>query len=325
MSLLDHFFGTVGTLTKQELDDKSRFGALGEQFARQVISQEPGTFIFSNPILPHPRKPGVFIEEDFLVFTQGSLYCIEIKNYKGVISYPQRNVMQPVKERFLFFFTRTVMRPVGNGFDEDHIIQHKVSKYGDKIYTKEYPNPYKKNNYFIRHLKDYLKRIDPRFNGIYITSLVGFGDEADIRAIYDPKGGMIHTREIPRFFAEHANPRIASNPPPWIIQGLQQLPTWDRIYTISGNLVYGILKDRELVFHDGNGRKQRLAFTNVYGIQMRRHNGHEELIVNYLNGQEKNFGQVIGTLQLEHFGNVQQHPLSNINWVTIGIANHHLY
>jgi len=87
MSIAQRLTRAFQTLSTIELDEQSRFGALGEFYAVQVLDDGQAICI-NNPIVPHPTKPGLFLESDFLIYTRGSLFCVEIKNYKGRISYP---------------------------------------------------------------------------------------------------------------------------------------------------------------------------------------------------------------------------------------------
>jgi hypothetical protein len=77
-------------LSTVELDEKSRFGALGEFHMQQVLDDEQLLYVF-NPIVPIPGKPGRFNESDFLIYAYGSLFCVEIKNWRGSVYYPPAN------------------------------------------------------------------------------------------------------------------------------------------------------------------------------------------------------------------------------------------
>jgi hypothetical protein len=52
----------------------------------------------ANPVLLHPD--GIhFLESDFLLYAAGTLFCLEIKNYKGTIYYADDNQAQIVQQK----------------------------------------------------------------------------------------------------------------------------------------------------------------------------------------------------------------------------------
>jgi hypothetical protein len=304
MPILQRITRAFQTLSTIELDEQSRFGALGELSAERVLDDDQGICL-TNPIIPHPTKPGLFLESDFLIFTQGNLFCIEIKSYKGRISYP-----------FL----------PGSGFEDSRIIQEKVGKYGEGMFTKEYRNPLKKTTYFIHHLKDYLCKLDARCRKLYIYPVVGFSELADISAIYDFEAGMISTAHIPAFFEHHRDPTKPLQPPPWLRQVLYQVPTWDRILTTNYEWINGVLLDRELAFQGVKKQIYRLPYRTIATVTLQRAGGlfsaYDHLTVVSLNGQSTSFQSVKGELHLRRFGNEHQtHQLRNVSQILVGIAN----
>jgi len=138
-----------------------RVGALGEAVVADEIVPAAGRLIVYNPLVPHPCRPGAWLESDLLVYTHGKLFCIEVKNYSGAISYP----------------------PGQWGAEVAGIVQTKYGRFGDVLDTKEHPNPLRKTKAFIYDLKQYLGRIDPRFAHVYINPVVAFGPLADIGAV----------------------------------------------------------------------------------------------------------------------------------------------
>ena len=61
MPILQRLTRAFQTLSTVELDEQSRVGALGEFYAEHVLRDEQGIYL-PNPIIPHPTKPGLFIE-----------------------------------------------------------------------------------------------------------------------------------------------------------------------------------------------------------------------------------------------------------------------
>ena len=90
MSMSPRLTRAFQALSTVELDEKSRFGALGEFHMQQVLDDEQLLYVF-NPIVPIPGKPGRFNESDFLIYAYGSLFCVEIKNWRGSVYYPPAN------------------------------------------------------------------------------------------------------------------------------------------------------------------------------------------------------------------------------------------
>src|SRR6266702_3565084 len=134
MSLFQRITRAFHTLSTIELDEQSRFGALGELSAEQILDDGQAICI-NNPIVPHPTKPGLSLESDFLIYTQGNLFCVEIKHYKGRLYYPPRERVgqgSPLKG--------PLARPPLQGFDDSIIIQEKLGNYGEGIFLKEHRN-----------------------------------------------------------------------------------------------------------------------------------------------------------------------------------------
>jgi hypothetical protein len=91
-----------------------RVGALGEAVVADEIVPAAGRLIVYNPLVPHPCRPGAWLESDLLVYTHGKLFCIEVKNYSGAISYP----------------------PGQWGAEGAGIVQTKYGRFGDVLDTK---------------------------------------------------------------------------------------------------------------------------------------------------------------------------------------------
>lgn len=322
MSFLDRLTRAFSTLSRVELDDRAKIGALGEQYAARLIDDSEGSWI-RNPIIPHPTKPGYTLEADFLVYTRGNLFCVEIKNYKGRISYVPKYRTVQVEQRGLFG-SRFVPKTVIDGYDESRILQEKVGNYGEGVFTKEYPNPLKKTRYFLHRLKDYLSTRVARFQRLHIIPVVGFAEHADISAIHSFETGMIYVSEIPAFFERHAHPKFANSPSPLILAGLQKVPTWDLILTTNNEWMNGIIRESELAFRGTDGHWHALPYASIHAISLQRtglFSAHDQLTVQYTNGSAQVFHSVGGEIHLQRVGERQVHQLRNVNRVIVGVAN----
>ena len=306
MPLFERLTRALQTLSTVELDDQARFGAWGEFAAERLLEDEQGLCL-ANPIVPHPSKPGLFLESDLLLFTQGNLFCIEIKTYKGRLSYPYR---------------------LGSGFDTSRLLQEKMGNYGEGIFTKEHPNPLKKTTYFVHRLKDYLCTLDTRCRRLYIYPVVGFSELADISAIYDFKAGIIPLTQLPEFFAFHRDPTKPLHPPLWLRQVFAQLPTWDRVLTTRGEWINGVLLDPDLLFVDTGKQVMRLPYRIIDRVTLQRgglFSAADLLTVSYTSGQTASFQSVRGELHLRRFGHEQHtHQLRNLSQILVGVANKRL-
>jgi len=319
MSLFQRITRAFHTLSTIELDEQSRFGALGELYAEQILD-DGQAICLTNPIVPHPTKPGLFLESDFLIYTQGSLFCVEIKHYKGRLFYPTRERIGQVSP---------LRRPLSvaplQDFDNSIIIQEKIGNYGEGIFLKEHRNPLKKTRYFIHHLKDYLCDIDARCKKVYIIPVVGFSELADISAIYDFEAGMISTSQIPTFFEQHSGPTAALPPPPWLRDALYRVPTWDLILTTKKEWINGVITDRELLFQGTDRHSYRLPYRTLHTVALQRgglFSAADQLTITDVQGHISSYRSVGGEVHLRRFGGESQtHQLRNVSQIVIGIAN----
>src|SRR5438128_4250292 len=239
----------VETFATIELDEGSRFGADGEDDAERVLAGTGG-HVMRNPVLPHPRKPGAFLESDFLLFTQGCLFVVEIKSLRGRVSFaPTNGALSP---------------------DRTRIVQAKPGNHCEGIFYKEYPNPLAKTGYFIHHLRGYLRHIDRRFRGLPMVPVVGFSAQADISAVHSIEEGMLYVSEIPSFVAARASAGSGMPPPGWVLEGLARVPTWDRVQTTRGEWINGVLVDEAFVFQEPDSGLCGVRYAEILEIGLAR-------------------------------------------------------
>ena len=319
MSLFQRITRAFHTLSTIELDEQSRFGALGELYAEQILDDGQAICI-NNPIMPHPTKPGLFLESDFLIYTQGNLFCVEIKRYKGRLYYPPRERVGQISPP-----RGPLSHPPLQGFDDSIIIQEKVGNYGEGIFLKEHRNPLRKTRYFIHHLKDYLCTIDARCKKVYIIPVVGFSELADISAIYDIEAGMISTSQLPTFFERHSGPAAAAPPPSWLRSALYRVPTWDLILTTRNEWINGVITDHELLFQGTDRHGYRLPYRTLHTVALQRgglFSAADQLTITDVRGHVSSYRSVGGEVHLRRFGGESQaHQLRNVSQIVIGIAN----
>jgi len=323
--MLDRLFRTIDTFSNEEQDGVERGGMLGEEYAESLIDDGQNGCYLRNPIIPHPKKPGIFFETDFLVYMRGILFCVEIKNFRGKVYYPARYRTVFV-EKGWFIFKRRVPQVVIDGYDYSKMIQEKGGQGGGSITRRELPNPYLKTQKYIQDLRRYLcSRIDPRLGTLPIYPVVGFLEKADISSIYNFDAGIMYTSQLRHFFEKYSHPTIARSPDPWIQQCLHRLPTWDRILTSQNKGTYGVIADSNLNFQAYDGHWYSLPYAHLSCIEVRRSarsSAYDEAIVTYVNGATESLQIVDGTIRMNRFkGEQHVHALRNIHKVVVGIAN----
>jgi len=238
MSMSPRLTRAFQALSTVELDEKSRFGALGEFHMQQVLDDEQLLYVF-NPIVPIPGKPGRFNESDFLIYVYGSLFCVEIKNWRGSVYYPPANWAFGAR-----FNGPPRPQQANTDCDTSQVVQDRQGRHGATIHV----NPLQKTETFIGRLKRFLSNIDDRFKKYYIRAAVGFSDVTDISAIHDFDKGMLHTSELASFFKQYGHSHAPSRPPRWLRSAFYRMPTWDVVVTKQNELIRGVLIGRELSF-----------------------------------------------------------------------------
>lgn len=302
MSLWRRLQRALDTVPSIALDEGSRFGADGEQDAERLLAGTGGGML-RNPVLPHPRKAGAFLESDFLLYAQGCLFVIEIKSLRGRIAFAPADGV--------------------GGPDRTRIIQAKPGNYGEGIFYKEYPNPLAKTRSFIHHLRGHLGHVDPRFRGLPMVPVVGFSAQSDISDIHSFEEGMLYVSEIPSFVAARGNARPGAPPPGWVVDGLARVPTWDRVQTTRGEWINGVLVDQAFVFQEPDSGPCGVPYAEIVEVDLTRRgwlSDWDDLVVVRTGGRVQHGRCAGGEVRLERFGELQHHRLRNIRCIVPSLA-----
>lgn len=257
-------------------------------------------YCIRNPILPAAGSLSHPLESDFLVYTQGNLFCIEVKNYKGRLWYANDAVTGK----------RILMR-------------EKIGNYGEFIPPESQRDPMRQMRTFIHHLKTRLVNMDGRFRGLYIIPVVAFSSASDISAIHAFEEGILSIRDLPAFFQTHAHSQFASKPPSrWIIEALQRLPRADVIVTSQRERFKGFLLDRDLCVQETTGQRYALPYASLRSVALQRDgffSAYDTLTVEYANGQVQSLHCVKGSVRFQTLeGEQQMHPLRNVSLIEVG-------
>jgi hypothetical protein len=293
MSLFSRISGLLDSFQTIQLEPRDRYGAGGEDEVEELIRRNRWRYV-RNPLAPHPSKPGVFLESDFLIHVNESLCVVEVKKLVGRVVYDD---------------------------DRRFVRQEKRGRYGEGLFVKRFSNPLQKTNGFAHRLKSYLAAVDPRFRHVYVDAAVVFAPTADISAIHDPTG-LIHTAELPEFLLRQSR-NAEIRPRPWLIEALAHVPTWDRIETTQGESMYGLFSQPAFVFTDASMRRSSIPFTEV--AEVRLEPGHlfsdaSDAMIKLLTGEVVRTRVAFGDIQLDRFGSVQVHKLRNLKRIVPGVA-----
>ena len=103
-----------------ELETRDLVGIAGEKYASQFLDPAAVAAFVANPVLPHPNNGRKYLETDLLVYAAGTLFCVEIKNYRGVISHalgePGQIVQQKIGRYGEAIPAKLLSTPSGEGF-----------------------------------------------------------------------------------------------------------------------------------------------------------------------------------------------------------------
>lgn len=302
--------------------ERTRVGDQAEMYVRQVISSFGEGTLLRGPLVPnvdvYGRVDG-YRESDFLVYTQGTVFCVEVKNYAGIITYLPTYASQQVWNGYGY-----TSHNVLQSYDTSKILQIKSGKRGERI-EKVFNNPLKKTKSFIGVLKKYMARREPRFQHLFIIPVVCFDKQADIRAIYNFQEGIIQIEQLPMFFLHHKNERFTSRPSRWIAETiLQKIPNWDRVQTLQGEWINGILVEPNLTFNGPASKLHSLPnYAMVKTIQWQHPSGIAQatMTVTYTNGRVETFPCSGGQLNLIRGNQPETFYLQDLRYLAVGLAN----
>jgi hypothetical protein len=302
--------------------ERARVGDQAELYARQVISTFGKGVLLRGPLVPSMDRFGRidgYRESDFLVYTQSTVFCIEVKSYTGTITYLPRFA----PESSWLSSIPGSQHGLG-GYDTSRILQIKRTRNGESV-EKSYTNPLLKTKRFILLLKKYVGRIEPRFQHLFIIPVVCFASQADIRAIYNFQQGLIQIEQLPAFFHEHRNERFALQPTPWIEETiLGKIPNWDRVLTTSGEWINGILVEPHLTFIGIDGLRYFLPnYARIKTIRWQARAGtpYREMKVTFTTGGTQKFFCRGGHLSLVRGKQPETFAFHQLEQLVVGLAN----
>lgn len=297
MSILARIGRALQRPRRVPVDGAVAYGAAGERMTRDVL-EDTGYHVCFNPIVPHPEKPGRFLETDAIVYGEGSLFCVESKRYRGDLAWSYKK----------------------DG--KRNLVKHKAGNYGEGIFEKSYPDPLAKTKFFISCLKRALAEEDERFGRLYFHPVVAFaGDEGEISGVCSFEEGYVALPELPEFIYSRRNERFSSRRSRWIADGLEKLASWDVVIGRDGQRHYGTLVGEGLSLRKGSGEKQEVPYADTESLHISpggRFSAADGVKVVNGSSEVLELRSSFASVQLDDFDSIRTHRLRDVSRIEVG-------
>ena len=279
-----------------ESNNKELFGFGAENILQKFLI-EKNYKVFFNRILKSPYNKNHFLEIDAICYHNNTIFCIEMKNYKGTV-----------------YYAANFKNDTFDSYKKNKIIQLKTDKHLNQTY-KELPNPLYKTTLFTKQLRKYLLRLDNRFSTIKFISVVVFLNlSTNIDNIRSFNDGIIYLSELDKFLDQKSGNEKNNS---WAAQILEQLPSFDKIITINNQTIQGIIKNNIIACHKPNIELQ-LKNIKTININHTLTSCKSQLKIEYVDFTTSEFECQKLFISLDKFGTIQTHRLSNIKKIIVG-------
>lgn len=311
----------------EALDDQAHYGLeavvqSGLASGRRSL-QDGGYHAWFDPIVP--GRDGSPFSVPAVVFAEGSLFCVDIRRWRGSLSFSPitEEVVVPVQKRFLFWtYDGQEVQKRTVGFDRSKIVQEKEGNYGEDVFYKTHRHPLGKPKAFIHALKDHLGRKEARWQRLRIYPVASFhGEEVDLGEVHSLEDGVISLNDFPRLAEYRRNQRFL-HPSSWILAGLNALPTWDRLITRKDEVFQGAIREATLGITTAKG-DDLLRLSEIDRIDFTRgtFSERDEVVAHYRDGREL-IGWISGRSLtiVDERRCVSEHKIRNLSKVLVGIS-----
>ncbi len=272
------------------------FGFSAEKVLQNLLNEKQYVSFF-NRILKNPYNKHLFLEIDAIVYYKNTIFCIEIKNYKGTIYYAANSKDGTFES-----------------YKDNKIIQLKTDIHLRQTY-KELPNPFNKTKFFTKQLKEYLRKLDKRFSKVKFQSVVVWVDSStNIENIHSFDDGIIYLSQLCDFIEQKS---ASGENDSVIVKILENLPSFDKIITTHNYTISGILMDNTILLKESN---TQLHLQNIKSITIvhKLTSCNHTLTVEYTDCHTINYACKQLTINLDKFGTHQKHKISNVKKIIVG-------
>lgn len=279
-----------------EPDNKELFGFAAESILQKFLTQKNYT-AFYNRILKSPYNKHHFLEIDAIIYHNNTIFCVEMKNYKGTI-----------------YYAANFQNDTFDSYKTNTIIQLKTDKHLNQKF-KTLPNPLDKTKFFTKQLRNYLLHFDNRFSTVKFKSVVVFLDSStNIDNIQSFKEGLIYFSQLEDFIKKQSQNSTNYS---WVLDYLEKLPTFDQVITANNQVIQGIVKD--ITIHC-EGQNNKIDLNNIMTINIKHKPISCKAQITIQNIDLTTYKLVCDKLivNLDKFKTLQKHRLSNINKIIVG-------
>jgi hypothetical protein len=317
------FWDRVGRVF-EALDNEGRYGA--DAFGREGVMSgrrsmtESGLHVWFDPIVR--RRKGDFFSIPAVIWAEGSVFAVDFKRWKGKLKFADVTRSVKVRKRFLFWeYEDEVSQVVG--VDRSNVVKAKEGNYGEDTFYRTFRNPLGKPRAYSHALKEQLSRKERRWRGLPIYPVVAFtGDELDLGSVGSIEEGIVLLEDLPELVRWRRNERFARRPSRWIVDGLNSLPTWDRLITRTGDVFQGELLDSTLGITTFQG-DDLLRLAEVTHIDVNRDgifSERDDLVAHLPTGDTVEGWCKWKTLRLNERGKTVEHRVRNLSQILVGIS-----
>ena len=143
----------------EALDNNGIYGAeaygLNGLIKGQSFLSEHSNYVYFDPIIPN--RKGYPFSIPAIIWSRGSLFCIDFKRWKGSVEYEPITETQKIKKKFLFF-EYISEEEIQVGVNKEKVVKRKVGNYNEDVFYKTFKNPQKKVKGYIYGLKSFLSK-----------------------------------------------------------------------------------------------------------------------------------------------------------------------
>lgn len=294
MALWDRLFRLLSNFGQQQLDPRILAGVQGEEYATEIIRSTNPHCHVPNAIAPSVHPGGWVCETDHIVLSEGTIFVVEVKNYKGRLLWADDK--------------------------RSNLLQIKSGRYGESIAPKRLKNPAHQARGFVHPAKQYLARAcDRRFEHLRIEAVGAFTRNGDISAIHSFEDGLVYVDELPALFSMRRNERFANRPSEWIVTGLEALPRLDVVRTAEGHHFRGFLQGSHLQYRGPEQQEYGWEWRQIEWIYLERSgvfSSHDKVILQLRSGRRVESQAVQGIVRvLDLEGQLSEHKLSNLAFI----------